>query len=327
MSGSFLSRVRSMWAGRETEGLLITLPFVVWPLYCLSRGEVRWELIALLVLVPVLATASAGSQKLLVAIFPLGLVGLFYDSMRFFKDVGLRRVHDCDLRALELSLFGITSGGQRITLHDLVQAHPNLVLDSICAVPYGTFIYASIAFAIYLYPRDYLGLRRYCWTFFALNVAGFLTHHLYPAAPPWYFHSHGCVVDLATRASEGPNLARVDAAMGFAYFRGFYARSKDIFGAMPSLHVTYPLLIVLEGWRNFRPLLRTLSVMFFASMVFAAVYLDHHWVLDVIAGVIYCLLAHVALRALFAKQVEREKALVGAGVPAEQSEPAALARS
>jgi inositol phosphorylceramide synthase catalytic subunit len=96
---------------------------------------------------------------------------------------------------------------------------------------------------------------------------------------------------------------------------------------MPSLQVTYPLLILLEGWRNFRPLLRALSVMFFASMVFAAVYLDHHWVLDVIAGITYCLVAHAALRVLFAWRVRTEKVRGGAGVTREQPEPAALARS
>jgi membrane-associated phospholipid phosphatase len=109
------------------------------------------------------------------------------------------------------------------------------------------------------------------------------------------------VIDTATKASEGPNLARVDAAIGFGYFRAFYGRSKDVFGAMPSLHVTYPLLIVLEGWRNFRAPGRVASVLFFASMVFAAVYLDHHWVLDVLAGIAYCLAAHAAMRALFSR--------------------------
>jgi hypothetical protein len=303
-----VAHVRALWGGDEQRGLLITLPFMAWPLYCLARGEARWELVALLVLVPVLATASAASKKLLVGIYPLGLVGLFYDSMRFFKDVGLTRLHDCDLRDLELSLFGFTSGGARMTIHDWVQAHPNLPLDLVCAVPYGTFIFASIAFAAFLYWKDYPALQRYAWTFFALNVAGFVTHHLYPAAPPWYFHSHGCAVDLATRASEGPNLARVDAFIGFRYFGGFYGRSKDVFGAMPSLHVTYPLLILLEGWRNFRAPMRAASVMFFVTMVFAAVYLDHHWVLDVIAGIAYCLAAHFAFKRLFARQAREQRA-------------------
>ncbi len=308
MIARFFAHVRALWSGPDagrTQGLLVTLGFMGWPLYCLARGEIRWELIALLLLVPVLATTNAATKKLFLGIYPLGLVGLFYEGMRFFKNLGLSHVHDCDLRSLELSIFGFTSGGVRITIHDWVQMHPNLTLDLICAVPYGTFIFASIAFAAFLFWKDYLALRRYAWTFFALNVAGFVTHHLYPAAPPWYFHSHGCVIDLACRASEGPNLARVDAAIGFRYFGGFYGRSKDVFGAMPSLHVTYPLIILLEGWRSFGAVLRAASAIFFVTMVFAAVYLDHHWILDVIAGLAYGLLAHLALRLIFAKQARR----------------------
>ena len=59
------------------------------------------------------------------------------------------------------------------------------------------------------------------WSFFVLNIAGFVTYHLYPAAPPWYFHLHGCTVDLAAPASAGPNLTRVDAWLGISYFAGF----------------------------------------------------------------------------------------------------------
>ena len=239
--------------------------------------------------VPILAFASASTKKLFVGVYPIAMVGILYDSMRFFKNLGITpsRVHDCDLRRIELSLFGVTSDGVKMTLHDWFQAgHTTRFLDFWCAIPYGTFIFVSIAFAAFLYRRDYLALRRYAWTFFALNVVGFVTYHIYPAAPPWYFHAHGCLVDLAARASEGPNLARVDAALGIHYFGGFYGRSNDIFGAMPSLHVAYPLLIVLEGWRHFRAPLRATAAIYAASMLFAAVYLDHHWVLDVIAGIV-----------------------------------------
>jgi hypothetical protein len=318
------AHVRSLWSG---WGILLPLPFVLWPLYCFARGERRGELVLLLVLVPALAYGNAATKKLFVGIFPLGLVALFYDSMRFIKNLGLAPVHDCDLRSMELSLFGITSGGVRMTLHDWFQQHSVPALDFLCAIPYGTFIYVSVAFAIFLYIKDYPALRRYAWTFFIINVAGFTTYHIYPAAPPWYFHAHGCTVDMATHASEGPNLARVDAALGFRYFAGFYGRSNDVFGAMPSLHVAYPLLIVLEGWKNFRAPLRAASVMFSATMIFAAVYLDHHWVLDVIAGLSYCLVAHLLMRFVFARLGARARARALEGGSREDTPRTALARN
>jgi membrane-associated phospholipid phosphatase len=109
-------------------------------------------------------------------------------------------------------------------------------------------------------------------------------------------------VDLAARASEGPNLARVDAWLGVHYFGGFYARSKNVFGAMPSLHCAYPLLIVLEGWKPFAALerakwpLRVASVAYSLWMCAAAVYLDHHWILDVIVGLGFALVTFASFR-------------------------------
>jgi len=131
-------------------------------------------------------------------------------------------------------------------------------------------------------------MLRFTWCWFALNVAGFSTYHLFPAAPPWYFHAHGCAVDLSAQASEGVALARVDAWLSLPYFASMYGRASDVFGAMPSLHCAYALLIVVVGWGAFGLPLRIASVTFLALMCFGAVYLDHHWILDVLAGLAYC---------------------------------------
>ncbi len=283
--------------------LACAIPFVAWGLYTFARGERRWEVAALALAMPALAAHGDASRRALAGLYPVALTGLFYDAMRFVQYAGIRPadVHLCDLRDLEARLFGITYRGQRATVHDWLQAHPSRLLDLVCAVPYGTFLFAAVAFGVYLYRRDAAALQRYAWTFLALNLLGFATYHLYPAAPPWYFHARGCAVDLAARASEGPNLARVDALLGVGYFRGFYGRSHDVFGAVPSLHVSYPLLFALVGWAWFGPVLRAASVTFFVTMCFAAVYLDHHWIVDVVLGVAYTLATYAAVRFIHAR--------------------------
>ena len=75
-------------------------------------------------------------------------------------------------------------------------------------------------------------------------------------------------VDLNAHASEGPRLAHVDALMGWKYFAGFYGRSNDVFGAVPSLHVSYPLLVILYGWRFFKTPLRIFVADIFRRDVF-----------------------------------------------------------
>ncbi|GAC1299907.1 MAG: phosphatase PAP2 family protein [Polyangiales bacterium] len=290
--------------------LLPAAPFVLWALYCfVVRGEHRWELLVTSILVPFIAYASERTKRLFLVILPFGLVGLLYDGMRFVKNVGLSptRVHICDLRAHELDWFGINSGGVRMTIHDWFQAHHWTALDLFFAIPYGTFLFIPLGYAVYLYFRDYAAAQRYMWAFLALNVAGFVTYHLYPAAPPWYFHARGCVVDLSAHASEGLALARVDKMLGFGWFSGLYGRSNDVFGAVPSLHVAYPLLIVVEGFRQHRWFGRSIALLFFVATCCAAVYLDHHWVIDIVLGALYTIICHFLVQKFFAIDARRSR--------------------
>lgn len=282
--------IRALWPG---AGVWLPVPFIAWAVGCWLHGEARWELGLFAFLLPFLAYWSARTKRLFLGILPMAFLALVYDGMRFVQNLGLapERVHVCDLRALDIQLLG-----SHVSVHDYLQAHANKALDLLCAIPYGIFLYVTVAFAIVLYIRDYPSLRRFAWTFFWLNIAGFITYHIYPAAPPWYYHAHGCAVDLSVHASEGPNLARVDHWLGVAYFAGFYGRSNDVFGAVPSLHVGYPLMILIYAWPLSGGVGRALALLFFLAMCFAAIYLDHHWVIDVLLGVLYTLLVELALR-------------------------------
>jgi inositol phosphorylceramide synthase catalytic subunit len=301
--------------------LLPPLPFILWAIFWAIRGELRWEHVGLAVAPVVLAYTHRFTKRLYLGLLPMGLVAVFYDGMRFVKNAGLTEatVHNCDLRAAEATLFGfgLTVNGQPATLHDWFQAHATTALDLFCAIPYGTFIFAVMAYAVFLYVRDFSAQQRFTWAFLLLNIAGFATYHIYPAAPPWYYHANGCHVDLAAAASPGPNLLRVDHLLGISYFQAFYGRASDVFGAVPSLHVTYPLLMLVEGWRHHKLLGRALLVLFFSSMCFAAVYLDHHWVIDVAIGAIYGISAALAMRAAWS-WAERKGEILSLEAPSKE---------
>jgi inositol phosphorylceramide synthase catalytic subunit len=300
-----LAHIRELW---PRYPLWPALPFWLLALFWLVQGKLRWDHIAVAVLVTFLSYWSVWTKRLYLGILPIGLVGILYDTMRVVKNVGLTKdnVHVCDVRAIDQRFFGLNWHGARVTLHDYLQAHATPFLDVYCAIPYGIFIGVVVLYSIYLYRRDYPGLLRFTWSFLALNVAGFITYHLYPAAPPWYFHHYGCTVDLTTHASEGPNLARVDAWLGVPYFAGVYGRSSDVFGAVPSLHVAYPLLMTIDGFRRHGWLGRVLLVWFYLSMCFAAVYLDHHWVLDVVLGTLYTVVIATVMRRLLSSRIGLE---------------------
>lgn len=282
------------------RALLTVVPFALYAAYATARGELRADHVLLVLLATALALIGPRAREVLAALYPFALVGLLYDAMRPFKDVGLSpsRVLACDLRAFEGRLFGWNEGGELRTVHDWFLVHHAPAVDLLAAFPYATFILVTILACLFLHRHDRAGMRRLAWGFFFLNVAGFVTYHLIPAAPPWYVHTHGCTVDMAARASEGPALARVDAMLGVGYFHGMYARASSVFGALPSLHCAYPMLVVLEGWRTFGARLRALSVGYWLLMVFASMYLDHHWLLDGLLGSTYAVLVAVLMRAV-----------------------------
>lgn len=298
--------MRSLW---PTWTLLPVLPFLGWALYCFARGERRWEHVVLIFGVPLLAYTGPRSKKAYRVLLPIGIVGLLYDAMRFVKNIGVneRTIHNCDLRALDLSLFGITVGGQKITLNDYFQMHHWTALDVYCAIPYGVFIFVPLGYAIWIWYKDFSAAQRYTWTFLILNVCAFVTYHVYPAAPPWYEHMHGCVVDATAHASAGVPLARVDELLGVHYFAGLYGRSNDVFGAVPSLHCAYPALMILEGWRLHKSPGKAGVLIYFLSTCFAAIYLDHHWAFDVMMGVVYTLVLWPTVRWVLARTSEEAR--------------------
>jgi membrane-associated phospholipid phosphatase len=57
-------------------------------------------------------------------------------------------------------------------------------------------------------------------------------------------------------------------------------------------------LFLLEAWPRHKALGRTLAVLFLVWMAFAAVYLDHHWIVDVLLGIAYATIAYIVVRAV-----------------------------
>ena len=65
----------------------------------------------------------------------------------------------------------------------------------------------------------------------------------------------------------------------------------------------------IEGWRRHRWLGKSLTGGFFLAMCFAAIYLDHHWVLDVVVGIAYTLAGYAAVSWFFARRKRAAQAV------------------
>ncbi|GEJ59201.1 phosphatase PAP2 family protein [Anaeromyxobacter diazotrophicus] len=263
----------------------------------LFQGVSRPEQLALCTAMLGLVVWSDATRRFFIGMLPFLLFGIVYDLTHITQPLfRYLHIHIAEPYAFDRALFGIREGGAVLTPNEFFARHHWPVVDLFTGTAYIVFVYWAIGFAAYLaiFRRDEEGRRllaRFGWTFLLMNVVGFATYYVYPAAPPWYVADHGFgPADFSVRSSAA-GAARWDALTGIPYFAGFYGRSADVFGAIPSLHVSYPLLTFLFGIELRRRWLDLASFALFALVSFAAVYLSHHYVLDVLLGVLYTVVA------------------------------------
>ena len=276
----------------------IGIPLICAAYLCvvLRLHDLRPEHLLAVVTSLVLSFWSDGSRRLARVGLPYLLYAAVYDSMRWYEDyirspvIHVREPYDFDLR-----WFGIHG----LTPNEWLQRHTVAALDFVCGLAYTPFFFIgeSVLLSIYLGMRGHLRAgERFTWAFVIANFVGFSCYYIYPAAPPWYVADHGFMVDMTVRASCAGAI-RFDRLIGIPVMQSFYGKSADVFGAIPSLHVVYPFLAIMYGWRlrRFRPF----AIGYFLLVCFSAVYLNHHYLLDIFVGLGIALTVMAASRASF----------------------------
>jgi len=81
-------------------------------------------------------------------------------------------------------------------------------------------------------------------------------------------------------------LARFDTLVHAGIFQSLYAKGSNVFAAMPSLHSSYPVIVLYYAIKNKAGYMNIVFGTVMCGIWFAAVYSNHHYVLDVIAGII-----------------------------------------
>ena len=274
-----------------------TMPRRLWPpaaglLYIAAvglLGGLRGEHV-LIGLLGLLDAYNEKSRLLLRTFFPFILTGVVFDAMRYFYWPGVEgHVHVAEPYLLERRWFGV--GGR--TLNEIFLEHHWRILDLACGFAYLVYVAAYLGPALLLFFRGHADRAlTFARCFLVVNVMGFATYFVYPAAPPWYVAAYGLGPARIGIAPAPAATLRFDALLGTRFFEIMYARGVDVFGAIPSLHVAYPFIAAVLAFR-FAELrwARVPAVLFFLLMCLSAVYLQHHYVIDAVLGVAYALAA------------------------------------
>ena len=245
-------------------------------------GQLRAVHLGLAIAVPVAAIAHSRTRAALRTALPLFLIVYGFDIVKLLAPrlVGAGRVLGCELRRFEIAIFGV---GNDRSIGDVFAEHHSTAFDLFFAIPYGGYIAFAAAHIVWLFQTDRSRMHHFMWTLGVLHVLGFAAWLALPAAPPWYVRGYGCTIDM-TVAPSAAALLRVDTAFGIHYFQSFYSQGATVFGAMPSLHCAVPMAGLATAWRSVGWPWRAVHAAYVGWMIVASVYLDHHWVLDGLAG-------------------------------------------
>ncbi|WP_224367888.1 phosphatase PAP2 family protein [Hyalangium versicolor] len=272
--------------GSKTFQWLVTVMGASHLVFVAAMGKLRWEHAAADLLLVGLAFAGPGPRRFLRGAFPLWLTGVLMDNQWLW--LPLRgHIHTGELWELERHLFPAPDGQ---TWPSYFASRTHAVLDFFCGFSYAAYIYEVFGLVLLYFFRKHPRFEFVCWSFMLVNTLGLVTYMLYPAAPPWYVMKYGPGPADLTALPSPAGTARFDALLGISYFAKFYARNPNIFGAMPSLHCAYPVLVTWQVWRQGRAW-RVGAGAFAALVAFSAIYLQHHYILDVMAGVAAALVA------------------------------------
>ena len=175
-------------------------------------------------------------------------------------------------------------------------------VDLSAGIFYLGWVPLPLAFGLYMYA---IGKRkvflRFSMAFLVVNLLGFAGYYLHPAAPPWYVMKYGFRPLLDTPGSTA-GLARFDALIHLPVFQSLYGRNSNVFAAVPSLHSAYLIVALFYAVKDkCRPAIVTTLAVFMCGIWFAAVYTAHHYVIDVLLGIV-CALAGIATFELLLKK-------------------------
>jgi len=247
--------------------------------------------------------ASTVSRKFILGFSIFIVYWIIFDYMKAFPNYQFGQVHIQDLYNAEKSIFGMSGGGSSITPNEYWLLHHNSFLDVLTGFFYLCWIPVPLAFAAYLFFKDKNLFLHFSLTFVLVNMIGFIIYYIYPAAPPWYFQLHGNDFIAAT-AGNTAGLARFDHFFGITVFQNLYSKSSNVFAAMPSLHSSYPLIVLYFGLKRREGIVMiTFFVTVMIGIWFAAVYTSHHYLLDVIAGVLCAIVGIVFLEKIMMTSV------------------------
>jgi len=265
-----------------------------------------------------LALGKRNSKQFLIDWSPFIFFWVAYDMMRGIADSVRSVINVIPPFALELKIFGGLFGHQiPCFFYEHYQAlHEGGLLKTILDIMGANFYTLHfgapliIGWIFWHTTSDRPLFYHFVYTLTLLNIMALITFMLYPAAPPWYVYKYGFAQPTGLIEGSAAGLVNFDKLIGTKFLQSIWDTfNANLFAAIPSLHGAYPCVIAFFGMKKFKKN-RALWLLYPIGTWFSAVYLGEHYIIDLIIGLIYFIIAYqIVLRfiypVLFKNYVER----------------------
>ncbi|MFA6198211.1 MAG: phosphatase PAP2 family protein [Patescibacteria group bacterium] len=268
--------------------LLIGYAALILLFWVMSYRSLRFDLIFLILLGA--AAMMQRGRSFIKDWLPILMILLAYEATRGMVDDLGWRVHITDLINTERWLFGT------IPTVDLQRLWYTAGIyhwyDYVFALFYGSFYFIPFVAGFILWIKQRSHFRFFANGLALLTLAGFVTYALFPAMPPWMASEQGYISGV-TKILVGLTQYAFKVHLPSLYMM----IGANQVAAMPSLHSAWP-------WYTFLCLTyfyRWKAVWFIVvptTIWLGVVYLGEHYIIDVIAGVVYATIAFLIVYAL-----------------------------
>ncbi len=167
--------------------------------------------------------------------------------------------------------------------------------DYVSLLFYAMHFVFPLAFAFVLWLTRKERFWQFAVTFLVMTYAAFAFFLYYPAAPPWFADRYGYIEGVQWPAGQAFQAMVPESYNNFDTFKIWDNVSGNPVAAMPSLHAAFPWLVLLFAVKFYGR--RGLLFLPYSPILwFSIVYLGHHWVVDIVAGVAWGTVCFVAVQ-------------------------------
>lgn len=252
-----------------------------------------------LIIIWAILVAIKPTRKFALALTPWLVFACSYDGMRLLPNYEVNPIDTRGIYEAEKSLFGIGTTAGTLIPGEWFNLHNCAFADFMAGFFYLCWVPVPLGFAIYLYLKGKREMYlRFSLAFLFVNLVGFVGYYIHPAAPPWYVIEHGFTPVLNTPGSVA-GLGRFDSLVGAPVFHSIYCNNSNVFAAVPSLHAAYMLVATIYAIISRQNKL-CIGIFAFICMGiwWTAVYSTHHYIIDVLLGILTTIVALLILERL-----------------------------